>query len=96
MTLSCRGGNRLKIVYGRKGLLKSNDTNETPYDEVKQCRERKRMKAVEQINNEVTAHATEKTEAMQMDDVMSSTSTPDCRDIDCGRTPTIKDRFGSS
>ncbi|GBP64458.1 hypothetical protein EVAR_46222_1 [Eumeta japonica] len=49
------------------------------------------MKASEQINDDAITPAAEATEVMQVDDVIASTSTLDCIDIDYVRTPIIKD-----
>ncbi|GBP39382.1 hypothetical protein EVAR_95833_1 [Eumeta japonica] len=60
------------------------------------CRESKRMKASEQIDDGASTPAAGVTEAMQVDDIIVSISTLDCIDIDCVRRSIIKDTFNSS
>ncbi|GFR25498.1 uncharacterized protein TNCT_226981 [Trichonephila clavata] len=67
----------------RASQEQSNGTNKTPYDRVKQSRERKRMNADERINDGASTPAAGTVEIMQVDDEITSILTPDCVGIDC-------------
>ncbi|GBP60926.1 hypothetical protein EVAR_51489_1 [Eumeta japonica] len=69
---------------------------ENTHKRLHEIRGRKRMKVSEQINDGASTPAAGAAEAMQVDDVIASTSTLDCRDIDYVRTPIIKDTFRNS
>ncbi|GFW86872.1 uncharacterized protein TNCV_2810271 [Trichonephila clavipes] len=61
----------------------SNGTSKSPYNQVKQCRERKRMNAAERINDGARTSAAEAVEIMQVDDEIASIYTPDYVTIEC-------------
>lgn len=65
---------RDRIRLERASQKQSNDTKETPYDRVKQCRKRKRMNAAEQFNDGASTPAAGAVEIMQVDEEIASTS----------------------
>lgn len=87
---------RDRIRLERASQEQSSDTRKTPYDRVKRCRERKRMKASERINDGASTSAAGAPEPMQVDDVIASISTPDCIDIDCVRSPIMKTHWAAA
>ncbi|GBP58925.1 hypothetical protein EVAR_46987_1 [Eumeta japonica] len=68
------------------------DTHKTLHD----CRGRKRKKASKQINDGACIPAAGATEAMQVDDLITSILTLDCIDIDYVRTSIIKTHLAAS
>ncbi|GBP60284.1 hypothetical protein EVAR_91566_1 [Eumeta japonica] len=85
----------IDIVLSWKKLLKNNPRMNI-HITLHGCRGRKRMKAAEQINDGASTSAAGVSEAIRADDVITSISTLDSTDINCGRTPIIKDTFSSS
>jgi hypothetical protein len=73
----------------RASQEQSIDTHKTPYDKVKRCRERKKMKASERINDGASTSAAGVAEPMQVHDVIGSVSTPGCIDIDVSCMPFV-------
>jgi hypothetical protein len=65
--------NRIRLE--RASQEQSSDTHKTPYDRVKRCRERKKMKASERVNDGASTSAAGAAEPMQVDDVIASVST---------------------
>lgn len=87
---------RDRIRLERASQKQSNGTNKTPYDRVKQCRERKRMNAAERINDGASTSAAGAVEIMQVDDEIASISTPDCVGIDCVRSSFMKTHWAAA
>ncbi|GBP67348.1 hypothetical protein EVAR_51419_1 [Eumeta japonica] len=75
---------------------KSNDTKETPYDRVKQCRKRKRMNAAEQVNDGASTSAAGVVEIMQVDEGIASTSRLDYVSINCVRSLIMKTHWAAT
>lgn len=80
---------RNRIRLERASQEQSSDTHKTPYDRVKRCRERKKMKASERINDGASTSAAGAAEPMQVHDVIASVSTPGCIDIDVSCMPFV-------
>uniref|UniRef100_T1HX08 Uncharacterized protein n=1 Tax=Rhodnius prolixus TaxID=13249 RepID=T1HX08_RHOPR len=87
---------RDRIRLERASQEQSNGNNETPYDRVKLCRERKRMNAAERINDGVSISAAGAVEIMQVDDEIASTSTTDCIGIDGVRSSIMKTHLAAA
>ncbi|CAD7081884.1 unnamed protein product [Hermetia illucens] len=78
--------NRIRLE--RASQQQSNGINKTPYDRVKQGRQRKIMNAADRINDGAGTAGT--AEIMQIGDENASTSTSDCVGVDCVRSSFMK------
>uniref|UniRef100_T1HHE2 Uncharacterized protein n=1 Tax=Rhodnius prolixus TaxID=13249 RepID=T1HHE2_RHOPR len=87
---------RDRIRLERASQEQSNGNNKTPYDQVKLCRDRKRMNAAERVNDGVRTSAAGAVEIMQVDNEIASTSTTDCIGIDCVRSSIMKTHWATA
>ncbi|GFT08229.1 uncharacterized protein TNCV_3481721 [Trichonephila clavipes] len=83
-----------EIVYGWKE--QSNGTTKTPYDRVKQFRERKRINVAELINDGASTSAAGAVEMMQVDDEIDSILTPNCAGINYVQSSFMKTHWAAA
>ncbi|GFX38008.1 uncharacterized protein TNCV_3836071 [Trichonephila clavipes] len=87
---------RNHIRLERASQEQSNGTTKTPYDRVRQCRERKGMNAAKLINDGASTSAAGSAEIMQVDDEIDSTLTPVCAGINCVRSSFTKTHWAAA
>ncbi|GFX12614.1 uncharacterized protein TNCV_3157351 [Trichonephila clavipes] len=85
-----------RIWLERASQKQINDTNKTPSDRIKPCRERKRMNAIEWINDGASTSTVGAVEIMQVDDEIASILTPDFVGIYCVRSSFMKTHWGAA